>query len=164
VKLAVSDVFHTGFVVDDIHRGMEELGAAFDVAWAPLTEITMRLRTPAGPIEPDMAFTYSVEGPHHIELLKAVPGTPWTVAASDGPVPLRSAHHIGIWSDDVPGDSARLTETGAELVVTYDTGDGRVAGFAYHRLATGVLLELVDRRRQPEFERWFAGGSFVTGA
>jgi hypothetical protein len=164
MTLSVSDAFHTGFVVDDIRQGMEEFAAVLDLSWAPLTEITMRLRTPDGPIEPDMAFTYSVQGPHHIELLQAVPGTPWTVGSADGPVPRRAAHHIGIWSDDVAGDSARMEAAGAALVVTYDTDDGAVAGFAYHRLPSGQLVEFVDRRRQPAFERWFAGGSFVTGA
>lgn len=156
-----SAVFHTGFVVADLERGMEEFAAVFDLTWAPVTRIEMNLRTPAGPIRPAMGFTYSVQGPHHIELLQEVAGTPWVVASADEPAPLRSAHHVGVWCDDVPGESARLSAAGAELVVTYDTSDGRVAGFAYHRLPSGQLVELVDASRRPDFDRWFAGGSFV---
>ncbi len=155
-----SDVFHTGFVVPDVEQAMAELGGAFDLTWAPLTRITMRLRFPDGPREVGMTFTYSVEEPH-LELLAAVEGTPWSQGSAPSPVGAQAAHHIGVWSDDVPGDSAALEAAGAPRLVTYDhPGDGAL-GFAYHRLPSGLLVELVDRARIADFERWFAGGSFV---
>jgi hypothetical protein len=159
--LDARDVFHTGFVVADLERGMAEFAAAFDVTWAPIARIEMNLRTPQGPIRPAMAFTYSVQGPPHLELLQEVPGTPWVVGTGPDPLPVRSAHHVGVWCDDVPGTSARLSAAGAELLVTYDTEDGSVVGFAYHRLPSGQVVEIVDASRKAQFERWFAGGSFV---
>lgn len=155
-----ADVFHTGFVVPDVESAMAELDATFDLTWAPVTRITMALRGPDGPFEAAMTFTYSVEEPH-LELLAAVEGTPWNQGQAPAPVGLQAAHHVGVWSDDVAGDSEALIAAGAPRLVTYDhKGDGAL-GFAYHRLPSGLLVELVDRARTADFQRWFAGGSFV---
>lgn len=155
-----ADVFHTGFVVPDVDAAMAELAGTFDLTWAPVTRITMELRFPDGPREVAMQFTYSVQEPH-IELLAAVPHTPWGQADGPTAVGLQAAHHLGVWSDDVAGDSAALVAAGAPLLVTYDHAGEGARGFAYHRLPSGVLVELVDRSRAADFERWFAGGSFV---
>lgn len=155
-----TDVFHTGYVVADVEEAMAQLGRVFDLHWAPLTRITMNLRGPDGPIEPDMTFTYSVEEPH-LELLAPVEGTPWAQAEAPAPVGMQAAHHIGVWSSDVAGDSAALVAAGAPLIVTYDHAGEGALGFAYHRLPSGLLVELVDRAREPDFARWYAGGSFA---
>lgn len=157
-----TDVFHTGFVVPDVDAAMEELGAVFGLSWAPVVRITMRLRGPDGPFDAAMTFTYSVQGPPHLELLGAVEGTPWNQSRGPEPVGLQAAHHVGVWSDDVAADSEAMTAAGAPLVVTYDHSGEGARGFAYHRLPSGLLVEVVDRSRAPDFQRWFEGGSFVT--
>ena len=156
-----SQLFHTGFVVPDVCAAMDEIGQQLGVTWAEVTEIDMTLATESGVIEPRMVFTYSREGPVHIELLQAVAGTPWTVATATPPIGRQAAHHVGLFSDDVAGESARLAASGAPRVVTYASSSEEARGFAYHRLACGLLVEIVDRARKPDFERWFAGGAFV---
>lgn len=160
--LTTTDVFHTGFVVADLAAGMRDLAAAFDVSWTPPEERELRLRGPDGPLRPTLRFTYTREGPHRLELLEAVPGTVWEAPPPGVGGPL-AAHHVGVWCDDVASSSRRLEAAGSPRLVTYD-GDGDDAvGFAYHRLPTGALLELVDRARRPAFDRWFAGGPFPVG-
>ena len=158
--LLPTGIFHTGYVVEDVEESMREVEAVFDVAWSTVERRRLALRGPEGPFEADMTFVYTQQGPPHIELLAAVPGTPWQVANAAAPVGQQAAHHVGIWSPDLVADSAALEAAGAPLVVTYDgRGDG-VRGFAYHRLPSGMLVELVDESRRPDFETWFAGGPF----
>lgn len=157
-----TDVFHTGFVVPDVEAAMAELAAVFDLTWAPVTRVTMTLRGADGPFDAAMTFTYSVQGPPHLELLAPVPGTPWNQADAPAPVGAQAAHHVGVWSDDLPGDSAAMEAAGAPRIVTYEHSGEGARGFAYHRLPSGLLVELVDRSRKPDFDRWFAGGSFTT--
>ncbi len=121
---------------------------------------TLDLRGPDGPFKADMVFTYSLESPH-IELLAAVEGTVWGPAQGPPGVGLQAAHHMGVWSDDVPGDSAALAAAGSPLLVTFDHEGEGAFGFAYHRMPSGLLVELVDRERMADFTRWFAGGSFI---
>ncbi len=160
--LTSADVFHTGFVVADIEAGMRELAAVFAVTWTPVEEREMTLRGPDGPLRPTLRFAYTREGPHRLELLEAVPGTVWQPPPGGlgGPA---AAHHIGVWCDDVAASSRRLEDAGAPRLVTYDGADDEATGFAYHRLPTGPLIELVDRAREPGFDRWFAGGPFPVG-
>lgn len=155
------EIFHTGFVVPDIAAGMAELTAALGCAWAPLQVQRLPLRTPEGDAEVELHFTYSTAA-HHLELIEAVPGTVWAAQ----PPGAMAAHHVGIWSEDVAGDSERLSSAGSPCLVTYQTASGRPAGFAYHRLASGVLVEFVDVARKAVFADWFAGGSWqpVTAA
>ncbi len=151
------EIFHTGFVVSDLAAGMAELTAALGCAWAPPQQQRLRLRLPGGPAEVDLHFTYSTVA-HHLELLEAVPGTVW-----EQPTGAAATHHVGLWSDDVAADSERLARAGSPCLATYATADGRAAGFAYHRLPSGVLVEFVAAARRPVLEAWFAGGSWRPG-
>lgn len=160
--VTTGDVFHTGFVVRDIDAGIAELTAVFGATWTDVEEREMRLRGPEGPLRPTLRFAYTREGPHRLELLEAVPGTLWE-APPEGVGGTLAAHHIGVWCDDVAGTSRQLISSGSPRLATYD-GEGEDAvGFAYHRLATGALIELVDSSRRPAFDRWFAGGPFPVG-
>lgn len=152
------DVFHTGFVVPDLEAGMAELTELLGCTWAPLQSQRLPLRTPDGDVEIDLRFTYSTVA-HHLELIEAVPGTVWAAQ----PAGSMATHHVGIWSDDVAGDSERLARAGSPCLMTYQTSSGRPAGFAYHRLASGALIEFVDVARKAVFAEWFAGGSWRPG-
>lgn len=154
----MSEVFHTGFVVPDLEAGMAELTETLGCAWAPLQAQRLRLRFPDRDADVDLRFTYST-APHHLELIEAVPDTVWALQPAGAP----ATHHVGIWSDDVAGDSERLTRAGSPCLATYRTSSGRPAGFAYHRLASGALIEFVDAARKAVFAEWFAGGDWQPG-
>lgn len=161
-SVRMEDVFHTGIVATDLEAACAEITALTGAAWTPVEAREMPLRGPDGPLRPTMRFTYTLTGPNRLEVLEAIPGTVWEAPAAGTMGPL-AAHHVGIWCDDVAGASRRLAAAGSPLLVTYDGEGTDPVGFAYHRLQSGLLVELVDRSRRDGFERWFAGGPFPIG-
>jgi lactoylglutathione lyase len=136
----IAPFHHVGVAVTDLEAAMREVGAARGLTWARVQDLTLeghRIR-----------FTYSIEGPPHVELLQGEPGGPWGVGA--GP----HMHHVGLFTSDLEADRARLEAAG----LTVDLA-GR--GFTYHSGPAGLRIELVDERARPAFERWLAGGDFA---
>lgn len=78
-----------------------------------------------------------------------MPGT--IFAVSDRPL-----HHIGYWTDDLTGESAALEEQGMPLVAGAEVG-GSLFGMAFHRISTGLYIELVDRARFQDWEGFLCG-------
>ena len=144
-------VFHTGFVVRDLDGAMGVLGEALGVDWArPLATPPLRLRTREGDVHvPGMRLTYSAQ-PAHVELIEEVPGSLWSADAG-----LRG-HHIGLWSTDLAGDSARLAALGLPLHTHGLNDDDSIATFAYHETPFGMYLELVDSAVKSFYSQWFA--------
>jgi len=157
VRLSLADAYHTGFVVAELEPAMAELTAVFGVAWTDVEEWDMRLRTPDGVVEGRLRFAYSLAPGPHLELLEPVAGTIWEQPTGAGGVP-GAAHHLGVWADDFADTSDRLVAAGYPRVLTYEQRSGRAAGFAYHRLPSGALVELVDAALRPGLEGWLAGG------
>ena len=119
---------------------MKELSAGLGVTWASVQSLTV-----AGHA---IKFTYSLEGPPHLELVEGPEGSIWE--APDGGY----QHHVGYWTDDMRGDRARLAAAGLEVTL-------EIPGATYHSSASGLRIELVDERARPALERWFAGGDFA---
>ena len=101
-------VFHTGVRVHDVDAAMAELGPTLGITWASVQHMPARsVWTPERGLEHvALTFTYSCEGPQHVELLRGAPGSVWDCGESPG------LHHVGVWSDDVAGDVERLPRPG----------------------------------------------------
>ena len=157
--LRLDQQFHTGFVVPDLPDAMEGFAAVFGDAWTPVEEVPLRLTGPDGPLRATLRVAFSRAGPQRFELIEAVEGTIWQVPtlAGRGDTPV---HHVGFWAEDLAAASAHLTAVGAPLLYTVDDGSGDLSFFAYHRLSSGLIVELVDARARRAFEHWFAGGPF----
>ena len=110
-----------------------------------------RSRSPRG-----LRFTYSAEGPLHLELLQGQPGTIWDVGAGAG------LHHTGVWTDDIKGDTTNLLDAGWSMVggAQLSPEDG-FGAMTYVQAPSGYVLELVSTVVQPMFERWWAGGDLA---
>ncbi len=147
------DQFHIGIRVADIDAAMDELGAGLNVTWAEARDVAEQaLWTPeAGLQHHHLRFTYSAEGPQHLELLQGPAGSFWD--GNDAP----GAHHIGIWVDDVAAETATLVDAGWTLLgAQRDPGDGDGYGvFSYLEPPTGLIVELVDRKVEASFEQWW---------
>jgi hypothetical protein len=137
-----ADLFHTGIVVDDLEAAKDELGGTLGLTWrAGGAEV--RLTDDHGVRTVRTAYVLSEAGPHHVELVQAIEGTLWSVAAPG------SAHHVGYWVDDVPAAAAELDRRGSTLVASIAVKDGRPPMCTYHRTRSGLYLEIVDRALRP---------------
>jgi len=143
-------VFHAGFVVPDLDGAMHVLGSALGVNWAKVLEAPpMKLRTRTGDVEvPGMRLTYSAQ-PAHVELIEEVPGTLWEAESG------MRGHHVGLWTDDLAGEVARLEKLGLPLHTHALDGEGKLATFAYHETPFGMYIELVDTAAKSFYPKWF---------
>ena len=132
------DVFHVGIIVPDIQRDLDEIARRFGVTFPNPpghTEVLVRARgreTPA-----IVRGAYSAEGPPWLEVIQAVPGTPWEAGAGS------RIHHLGAFVDDLDDEVARLTAAGAEVEAMLDVTTGRTLTAAYVNSALGVRQELL---------------------
>src|SRR5262245_52762704 len=94
--------YHHGVRVPDLETAMAEIGDSLGVTWCEPQQREQRVWLPdAGETTVPLRFTYSAEGPQHIELLEGAPGSIWDGRAQPG------LHHIGVWCDDVAAETRR---------------------------------------------------------
>ena len=124
-------------------------GATFDPSDLPSQ--LPRLR-PGLPTTVPLRFTYSAEGPQHIELLEGAPGSIWDGREEPG------LHHIGVWCEDVGAETRRLVDCGWTFRMGQRGPDDGFGAFTYVQPPSGLIVELVRADLRPMFERWFAGG------
>jgi catechol 2,3-dioxygenase-like lactoylglutathione lyase family enzyme len=149
-------LFHVGTRVPDLEAAMAAIGDGAGVTWAAVIEREQPVWTPAdGAHTVALRFTYSCEGPQHIELLQGAPGSIWD--GSDAP----GVHHLGVWVDDVAAEVERLVADGWALEAAQKAPEDGYGVMAYVRSPGGLLLEPVWAGVRPRFERWWAGGSFA---
>lgn len=149
-------IFHVGVRVPDLDTAMVELAAGLCLTWAGVIEREQPAWTPAdGAFTTPLRFTYSCEGPLHVELLEGAPGSLW-----DGR-DLPGVHHHGVWVDDVAAETERLVFAGWRLEMAHRSPADGYGSMTYVRSPSGFLLEPVSVRVRSRFERWWAGGSFA---
>ena len=145
--------YHQGVRVPDLDAAMAELGQALSLDWCQPQEREQAVWLPSsGATTVPLRFTYSAAGPQHVELLQGAPGSVWDGSEHPG------LHHVGLWCDDVPGETARLVEAGWILRLAQREPAQGYGAFTYVQPPSGLLVELVSADLRPMFERWFAGG------
>ena len=148
------DVFHVGVRVRDLDDAMHELGKGLGLTWATVAHVEQRVWGPdGGPTTVELDFTYSCEGPQHVELLKGSAGSVWDAADWPG------VHHLGVWVDDVAAVTEDRVGQGWTLEIAQVAPEEGYGAFTYVRAPSGFLLEPVSAVLRPAFERWWAGGS-----
>lgn len=135
------DLWHTGIVVDDLEAAKTELTATMGLAWMD-GGAEVRLVTDEGTTTVTTAYALSTQGPHHIELGASIPDTLWSVG------PPGQAHHVGYWVDDVVAVSDELSRRGAPRLAAVTMRDDLPPMCAYHRSASGLIVEIVTRKMQ----------------
>jgi catechol 2,3-dioxygenase-like lactoylglutathione lyase family enzyme len=156
VTIDLPGMYHVGLVVEDLDRAVESYGAQLNLTWAPLQHRELSVRHQGRIVGTDLRFTYSREGPVHLELIEAAPGSPWEASGS--------LHHVGFWSDDLIATARSLEAAGLVLDTTYDTPSPDPVGFGYFIGQSGLRLEVVDGARRSGFDDWLAGGDFPAAA
>ncbi len=146
-------MYHTGAIVDDLDVAMARWTAALGLHWAPPLTSTVPLMCPTGLEDREVRFTYSIEGPHHIELLEQINPAPY-VNLTGG----RHVHHVGYYTTDLVGETARLESEGLICELSGVTEDGAVdrATFLRDPLVPGLWIELVDQSVVDFLDPWLA--------
>lgn len=134
----LGQLHHVGIVVDDLESAVRHFEEIYGVVVRPFAESGYRCRIDGVEHSTVQRLGLSVDGPPHLELLRAVPGsTVWR--------PAPGVHHLGFVVDDLPAASEDLTRRGAPLWMGGVRDGDCPAGTAYHSDALGLTIELLDR-------------------
>jgi hypothetical protein len=148
-----TECYHQGIRVPDLAAAMEEIGATLGVTWCIPQEREQAVWLPdVGMTSIPLKFTYSGEGPQHVELLEGAPGSIWDGRERPG------IHHVGLWSDDVRGDTEAAVGRGWTVAAAQAPPEKGYGVFTYVQPPSGLIVEYVSTLVRPMFERWFAGG------
>jgi catechol 2,3-dioxygenase-like lactoylglutathione lyase family enzyme len=151
--LDIGETFHVGIRVRDIHAAMADLSAGHGVTWCDLQHRQQQVWTEAtGLVETELWFTYSQQGPIHLELLQGQPGTIW-----DTSVP--GLHHTGVWVDSVAETTKDLMAKGWTFIAAQAGPDQGYGTYSYLQSPSGLVVEPVWAAAKPRFEKWWATGS-----
>jgi hypothetical protein len=149
----ITPAYHVGLVVEHIEDAQEELERVLGVSWGRVQRKTLRLETLGGPKDVDVAYVYTLEGPPYLEVIEQRVGTVFE--------PL-GLHHLGLWTDDSAGESARFEHEGCPRESVILKPDGSWSGGLFHGTRSGLRLELVDIDRSgPRLARYLAGGDYT---
>lgn len=147
-------IYHQGIRVPDLDAAMDELGPQLGVTWCSVQERDQVVWLPdEGTISIPLRFTYSAQGPQHLELLEGGVGSIWDGRTNPG------LHHVGLWSDNVAGETRALVDAGWKLLMAQAEPAKGYGAFTYVQPPSGLIVELVWSAIKPMFEGWFAGGS-----
>jgi len=151
-------VFHTGLLVHDLHAAMDHYGQALNLRWArPFIFESLPLWTPKTGLQHlRVQVTYSIAGPHHLEIVVGPKGSHYD---SD----LHSGFHVGCWVDDVRAEVVDLQRGGWAVVAAGATPEDGWGTFVFlEPPGGGLTVELVSTELLPGFERWWAGADSLT--
>jgi lactoylglutathione lyase len=146
------NIYHTGVIVQNLEQAMTFYTQSMAVTWAPIHIYNpLRLWSPAkGMDEITLRVCYSREGPLHIELIEAVPGTFYDPAINP------DAKHIGLFMDDVGAEVERLSAIGWEVLAAKGTPEQRYGEMAYLLAPEGkMVIELVSNTIRQRILDWF---------
>jgi len=139
--------FHVGIIVKEFAEAQDRFSELLGVEWGrvlELEEYQVELGDGSKLTVPNK-MCYSTGDPH-LELIQEVPGTPWVTNEHS------NLHHIGFWSSDLAGESARFSAAGCPLAMRGRDGDQAPVSFAYHDDPIGVRIELIDAGLRPTVE------------
>jgi len=144
-----SRVYHVGFVVPDLEEGIATMTEVLGVPFTePIDLAGLQLMTPEGPRDEVLRLAYTTR-PANVELIGTVSGTLWDFDDA------HRGHHLGVWSDDVQAEAARLTALGMPALWWGVGTEGRWM-FSYHLTPYGMYIELVDTIARAFYPQWFA--------
>ncbi|WP_165521843.1 VOC family protein [Micromonospora zingiberis] len=153
-------LYHTGLIVDSLSNAMQTWGAALGLDWAPPKTSTAPMLCPDGIVDREVRFTYSLQGPHFIELLEQVDPTPYLNLTGG-----RYVHHLGYFTDDLVAASADLEARGFRRELSGVADDGQIARAAFHYSpeSPGMWIELVSHEIAEEIGNWLATAAAERG-
>ncbi len=149
------EMFHVGFVVDDMGEAQRTFGEAFGHRWTQVVERDLDVLVDGERRRAELRLAYSLQGPPHVELIEEVSGELWGHR-------FLGIDHVGYWATSFGAAVDHLHAHGFPAVVRNLGPDGTPARFTYHRSPAGLWIEVVDRRAEPEIAGWLASGTTGT--
>lgn len=138
-----AQLFHIGVVAGDIDKAMAEMSRNLGLHWKGGKSVEMDLVIHGEERRLEMRIAHSIEGPPHIELIQAVPDTPWAAPAAPG------VHHLCYWSDRSAAVCAHLTSSGNRRVLGRE---GAPSG--YFLSPSGIYIEIIPRELRDHLAGW----------
>jgi hypothetical protein len=140
--IVAGDLFEIGLVVGNLEAAMEQFHKALGYTFSLIVDGVLPTRDNTGDTTPPMRMAVS-RGQPQLELLEAVPGTHLVPPAGTG------LHHLGYYVDDLAASSQALAALGIPFTCGGFAGEACPVSWAYHEMADGTLIELVDRQTAP---------------
>jgi catechol 2,3-dioxygenase-like lactoylglutathione lyase family enzyme len=131
-----------GIVVPDMEAGIESFSTDRGEEWLISGDgpRSVSFLGPSGELTITHRTAWSRRRPFHLELIQAISGTIWEPRLES------YLHHLGYWVNDFDKVADRALRAGMRLELTRPGGpSGRPSGFGYYRMASGILVEFVDR-------------------
>ena len=144
-NLHPAQLFHVGVVADDIDAAMAELSGNLGLTWKGGRPRASELCLYGEDRQVEMRIAHSIQGPPHIELLQAVPDTPWTT-------PSHGAHHLCYWSADSDEVCQALEAAGNRRIL----GKAGTAS-GYFLTPGGMIIEIIGEDLRDHLSAWFRG-------
>jgi lactoylglutathione lyase len=146
--------YHQGVRVPNIDAAIAELSQSLGLEFCPIQARAQGVWLPGvGSTSLPLKFTYSRQGPQHVELLEGPPDSIWDGRHAPG------LHHMGVWSDDVKGETEYLVSQGWTLQMAQLPPEQGYGAYTYVQPPSGLIIELVWSAIKPRFESWWAGGT-----
>jgi hypothetical protein len=143
-SLHPAQLFHVGVVAEDIDQAMAEMSKNLGLTWRGGRAKTMDLCLFGEERRLEMRIAHSMEGPPHVELIEAVPGTHWAAPTATG------VHHLCYWSDEAAEICQRLEADTANQRVTGKPG----APGGYFLTPSGLYIEIIGPELHTQLSDW----------
>jgi hypothetical protein len=146
--------YHVGIVVAHVEQAMAELTDVLGVSWGRIQRREKLMEAPAGPKPINICYAYTIDGPPYLELIERRPDSVFDTVG---------LHHIGVWTEDVAGESARLEDLAWPRETVTLMPDGTTWSGGLYHVGMGCLrLEVVDIASSgPRLVHYLGGGDYV---
>jgi hypothetical protein len=143
--------FHVGIVVEELESAVADVESCAGLTFAAPSRYRVPVRFGNDVSSVEFHYSYSTSGPPYLELMAAVPGTPWQPGG-------RASHHLGYWVDDLAGCAKRLASQGFVTIAEDAGGDVPRSFVMLAAPSTPFVVELVAASNRPALERWLGPG------
>ena len=143
-----ANLYHTGYVVEDVDETVERLSRLGITRWTPAKQHSLAIVVHGERSRARFRYVYSADGPHHLELIQPL-GAGYLQAT--GPM---TFHHLGLWVDDLEEAVRTSPDWGLTLECEYLDETDRTK-VTYHVDGGGMRYEMVPASHRPVMEeRW----------
>lgn len=143
IILPPSQILHFGVVARDIDLAMQEMSDNLGVSWTDPSPVVVDIILYGQERTLEMRVAHSLQGPPHMELIEAVPDSPWALPEATG------VHHICYWSDDSVAVCQSLEQRGNRRVMGMSGSDA-----GYFLSPSGMYIEIVPRELRDNLTQW----------